>query len=549
MSSRRYAPALPYQLPRDRHPALLLLGAQLLEDANARILTHVPEPDEDNENYADDLRRYEAFVKLRSLFGSLYTESGGGEPVLLAELINRLGYTYLQTGRVEHLTGLDLSVKKRLKSMSEVVVVGSAPDALTFKEGIERFLKHTDDDTGSDWPIITRVRLFSRNWQLLRSGAQLVDAPGVGDANPIRNRIVSGYLEQAHQVWLMLDTNKWVSAGARILAKMCKMMKPVFHKLNANRSIEICLVMTKVETCWTSPDDLSYLRSQVKGLVSTAKNPQLRPPVNEDAMCSQSSPYPYALTTAFDTHVKTLDALIKQIGGAGGADRGEVLRSIVRDGLTAHATVVREKMVNLCRGKLSGLVIRKENIFVTSASDFKAMLRDDGVTRVWTKDQVEQTEIPALRRHIHESALKARQEQIAPIWEDIVRCARMLVLMTKQSKVLDGEIAQEAKSRLDKLFEDFQPKWESEVNLSVKYCAHELLSLLSPALDEGVTEASKKAFDCASTINFGHHSSWYTFCGSGGKIISRGIDFNGDLISPMLDKVSCLALAPLLNVR
>ena len=477
-------PKLAAPSSRQQHQyTLLALNSQLCEDSSAEVVTFVNEPDEDDYENAVErqnaVKRYEAFVKLRSTFGDVYC--GSGDPVLLTTLLHKLGYDYLKTGKKEDLAGLHADVKKRLEAMSQVVAAGDAPNTIEFKARIEFFLTDSDDgSTGSDWPIITRVRLFSRNWSLLQSGAQLVDAPGFGDANPIRNRVVSGYLEQAQQVWLMLDTTRWASSGKKEMATMYKMMAPVFQKLNANRSVQLCVIMTKVETCYPTPFDPEFMWEQTKDILSLARkstNAGLGPALDEDTLCSQLKPYPYVLTTSLSAHVQTLDEL--RLGNRGDGWQ-ELMKPIQRDCLTAHATLVREKMVEMCRKLFCGTTVLKENIFVTSAMDYKAMLSQDGVTNAWTKDQAERTEIPALRRHIHESALTARREQTDPIWKDILRCSHMLLLMAEQTEALDGDTAQKAKECLEKLLADFEPKWKDAAGLAVTDPATSLISAVDP---------------------------------------------------------------------
>ena len=47
---------------------------------------------------------------------------------------------------------------------------------------------------------MTRVRLFSCTFEVLKSLARLVDAPGLGGANKARNNILS-YLNKAQVIW------------------------------------------------------------------------------------------------------------------------------------------------------------------------------------------------------------------------------------------------------------------------------------------------------------------------------------------------------------
>ena len=60
----------------------------------------------------------------------------------------------------------------------------TANEPLPFKRKVERYMDSLRDVTGgSYWPLVRQVRLYSRGWDTLKTGAVLVDAPGVHDDN------------------------------------------------------------------------------------------------------------------------------------------------------------------------------------------------------------------------------------------------------------------------------------------------------------------------------------------------------------------------------
>lgn len=63
----------------------------------------------------------------------------------------------------------------------------------------------------SFWPLVRRVRLRGRRWALLRSGAVLVDAPGVNDDNSARDGVVKAYLRDADSVWIVSNIKRAVN--------------------------------------------------------------------------------------------------------------------------------------------------------------------------------------------------------------------------------------------------------------------------------------------------------------------------------------------------
>ena len=80
----------------------------------------------------------------------------------------------------------------------------SATDAKTFRRKCERYMDSLRDVSGgSFWPLVKQVRLYSRQWTTLKTGAVLVDAPGVHDDNSARDAVVKKKLKDADAVWIV----------------------------------------------------------------------------------------------------------------------------------------------------------------------------------------------------------------------------------------------------------------------------------------------------------------------------------------------------------
>jgi hypothetical protein len=57
---------------------------------------------------------------------------------------------------------------------------------------------------------VKKVRIFGK-WNILKSGAILVDAPGVNDDNSARDGIVKRYLKNADSIWIVSNINRAVN--------------------------------------------------------------------------------------------------------------------------------------------------------------------------------------------------------------------------------------------------------------------------------------------------------------------------------------------------
>ena len=83
--------------------------------------------------------------------------------------------------------------------------------AAEFKRKLERYMDSENDASqGQFWPLVKRVRMTSRNWQLLKTGGKLVDAPGVRDDNNARDKIVKEYLREADGIWIVASINRYI---------------------------------------------------------------------------------------------------------------------------------------------------------------------------------------------------------------------------------------------------------------------------------------------------------------------------------------------------
>ncbi|XP_041039192.1 uncharacterized protein LOC121275693 isoform X2 [Carcharodon carcharias] len=80
---------------------------------------------------------------------------------------------------------------------------------------VQRFIDSRADDSrgcrgGEFWPIVKRVRIRVPRSAVLRTGAVLVDLPGVRDSNAARNSIAKEYLKNCDAVWIVANVTRAV---------------------------------------------------------------------------------------------------------------------------------------------------------------------------------------------------------------------------------------------------------------------------------------------------------------------------------------------------
>ncbi|XP_043923871.1 uncharacterized protein LOC122798813 isoform X2 [Protopterus annectens] len=84
-----------------------------------------------------------------------------------------------------------------------------------FRSKIERFIDSSADSAkgrkgGEYWPIVKRVQLRVPTADVLRSGAVLVDLPGIKDSNAARNSVAKEYLKTCSAVWVVANITRAV---------------------------------------------------------------------------------------------------------------------------------------------------------------------------------------------------------------------------------------------------------------------------------------------------------------------------------------------------
>ena len=88
----------------------------------------------------------------------------------------------------------------------------NARTAAGFSAKLERYMDSSNEvDAGSYWPLVKRARAFSSKWEVLQTGAVLVDAPGVHDDNGARDRVVKEHLKDADMIWIVSNINRAVN--------------------------------------------------------------------------------------------------------------------------------------------------------------------------------------------------------------------------------------------------------------------------------------------------------------------------------------------------
>ncbi|KAK9811490.1 hypothetical protein WJX72_004764 [[Myrmecia] bisecta] len=115
----------------------------------------------------------------------------------------------------------DLTLKMLLASQNKVtklenkvtkllgrVVAISERDHATFRKTIGEYVDSNKKRADiAVWPLVKLCQI-RHNWQVLASGAVIVDLPGVRDANAARGAVAEGYLKKCNAIWIVADITR-----------------------------------------------------------------------------------------------------------------------------------------------------------------------------------------------------------------------------------------------------------------------------------------------------------------------------------------------------
>jgi hypothetical protein len=273
----------------------------------------------------------------------------------------------------------------------------SGKAALPFRRALEQYMDSTNEVVGGCfWPLVKQVRIFSSRWKVLKTGAVLVDAPGVHDDNSARDAVVKAHLKDADAVWIVSNIVRAVNdkTGAELV------LDPSTSALPSH-----CLLAAD----WPAAHPevaRSRLASAAKDMLSENFRRQLLMDGHFGSLAFIAT-HSDVLRRAEAIRSLKLpdDATLRECALARNRYTEQRLRSDFAAGLRELAAQAGDRSAG-------GEAARADKlpVFTVSSIDFQKLsgLRPaDGPPSVW--DDVEQTHIPALVRHVQSSALARRK--------------------------------------------------------------------------------------------------------------------------------------------
>jgi len=452
----------------------------LLEDLqtqDGRAILHVSDPAAYN---------FGSFSKLYAIYGDYYTHSSewtgemgpGNRKIYKAPPVDELKAKLRRHTAITRFCGQTISETAR-----------SAP---AFASKLERYMDSANEvSAGSYWPLVKKVRAYSSNWEILKTGAVLVDAPGVHDDNSARDRVVKTALKDADMIWIVSNINRAVND------KTAKDL--LSHQFRSQLLMDgsydrLCFIATQSDVIQASEvrSMLDLPRGASVSECAAARNQFTRDRLQRDF----------------------LDGLIEMAENAGEeVDRDELARKY------------------------------RLPIFTVSSTDYQKLvgIRDvdlDGPPQAWSA--IESTEIPALRRHVHKSSLGQRKRLVRRQAESLTRFGQALLEFCDAPNLPTG-IAGKAKVAFDKTVEALGGQLDRELKGFSATVSTSFRDQVAPQLEAGASQSSREALSTAE--KWGAKQSqgglhWATYKACLRRLGVWRIEMNEELAEPIFKAVS-----------
>lgn len=316
-------------------------------------------------------------------------------------------------------------------------------DLNEFRKGLAKFL----DSKHRYWPIVSSVHV-SGPFEALRSGAKLIDLPGINDPNEAREEVTKEHLKTCRFVWVVFNIKRVLTRDTIALIHSEEFLRQVVMDGRAN-------ALTFVGT---ASDDVD----------------------------------PETGREEFDLDEDASDADV--VLARNNEVRKEVLRQLEEQS-SRLASLAHE---NAGHAEQLGQTLRSSNVFTISAREY---LRLAGLSRSRPSglETTEQTELPKLRDHMDticseygtEAQARAHHRQINLLLAEIDRELRSLRLrlhqktqITEKQKEDIRAAAQAAHGFLEPRLEDYHDRFVQDLAANQDLLAERL----KRAIDRGRSE-------------------------------------------------------------
>eukprot|EP01047_Picozoa_sp_COSAG01_P072502 COSAG01_NODE_11546_length_1906_cov_185.612064_1_plen_390_part_00 len=336
-----------------------------------------------------------------------------------------------------------------------------ANNAREFRRKLERYMDSANVvSSGQFWPIVKRAQARGR-WDVLKSGATFVDAPGVNDDNSSRDKVVKGYLKSASAIWIVSNINRAVND------------KTAKDMLDHNFRRQLLMD--------GSYGTLVFVATQSDLLQRSEVIRSMRLPDDTSLSDAAAQRCQYTKTRVQSDYIDGLEDMARAAGDV--PDRTSL-----------------QSRFNL-------------PVFCVSAIEYQKLAgvrTADGPAEVWRT--AADTQIPALRAHVHRATLSQRAKIVRRQAESLIQYGTSMLAFCEKG----ADLPQEQRAALTQVFERlFTPLSTSLKALSTQFddiISDQFDEKVKPRLSSGAADAKKECLDTATQWS----QSWSSMRGGGG---------------------------------
>eukprot|EP00301_Raphidiophrys_heterophryoidea_P005572 c12327_g1_i3.p1 GENE.c12327_g1_i3~~c12327_g1_i3.p1 ORF type:complete len:851 (-),score=232.50 c12327_g1_i3:423-2975(-) len=427
---------------------------------------------------APNAYNYTSWCKLYAVYGDDFTHSryATGE--------QRNGRAVYKSLKVEDLKAKLIGIRTVTQHLGTTKVI-SANDPNSFRRQLNKYVDSANEiSAGSCWPIVKRVRLFSQ-WDILRSGTILVDAPGLNDDNSSRDKIVKSYLKSADSVWIVSNINRAVND------------KTAKDMLDANFRQQLLMD--------GSYGSLVFIATQSDVIQRTEVIKSL-------GLSELASVRECALARNAFTKQRIL------------SDFYEGLQEM---SITAGETPPSREELEI-RFRLP--------TFCVSSLDYQklASIRKlDGNASVW--QHVQDTQLPGLIQHVHYDTLATRRRIVRARVDALMQFGLSLISFTRPGEELPSDVREEAEASFQELSSHLPDALGESIDAVKEKLKTQFSTQIAPKLSTGSDLAEAKAVETAQSWHALHWATYRACCRRKG---AWRIDMNTELANPILNTIS-----------
>ena len=346
------------------------------------------------------------------------------------------------------------------------------------------------------------MRVYSRRWEVLKTGAVLVDAPGVHDDNSARDGVVKRKLKEADAVWIVSNIVRAVNdktakdlLGEQFRRQMLMdgqygalafvaTQSDVLERSEALRSLRLPEKATLRE-CAEARNE--YTRRRLKqdfhaGLKEMVCTPCRPPAPCQPGPCQPGRPPPPSASTLRPRPPPSALGLHPPPSASTPQARRAQAEEAGDDGFRAEAFQLP--------------------VFTVSALEYqklKGLRPTDGRARVWS--HVEQTRVPALVRHVQHAALARRKAITTRRCEAMRDCALGVKALLEQERQLPQETRDAAKGAYEALALGLASSLRASAQAAEAKVQSSFDTQVAPQLEAGAEAARTDAL--ATTAQWG----------------------------------------------